>query len=84
MCGRGAKGFGVVLTQVLEVLALLKVGGGATSFHPIKGGAESVTVLKGCNVSDPLLSHLLFHHPHHQRAEKVKFRAENVFLLPGT
>ena len=27
---------------------------------------------------------LLFHHQHHQRAEKVKFRAENVFLLPGT
>ena len=23
---------------------------------------------------------LSFHHPHHQRAEKVKFRAENVFL----
>ena len=26
----------------------------------------------------------LFHHPYYQRAENVKFRAENVFLLPGT
>ena len=31
-----------------------------------------------------LLLIYLFHHPHHQWAEKVKFRAENVFLLPGT
>ena len=30
------KTFGVVLTQVLEVLAMLK--GGTTSFHPLKGG----------------------------------------------
>ena len=29
-------------------------------------------------------SHTLFHHPHHQQAEKVNFRAENVFLLSGT
>ena len=26
----------------------------------------------------------LFHRPHPQGAEKVKFWAENVFLLPGT
>ena len=72
--GGGAKGFGVVLTQVLEVLAFLKVGGGAgaTRFHPIKGAAESVTTLKGCKVSDPLLSHILFHHQHHQRAEQIE------------
>ena len=27
---------------------------------------------------------ILFHHPYHQREEKVKSRAENMFLLPGT
>ena len=27
---------------------------------------------------------ILFHHPHHQRAEKVKFRTENVLLVPGS
>ena len=27
---------------------------------------------------------VLFHHSYHQRAENVKFRAENMFLLPGT
>ena len=37
-------------------------------------------------VLGPLLAGVvwyLFHHPHHQRTEKVKFKAENVFLLPG-
>ena len=37
-----------------------------------------------CVLSWIYLSTHLFHHPHHQRAEKVKIRAENVFLLPGT
>ena len=32
-----------------------------------------------CKLSDDL-----FHHPYHQWAEKVNFRAETVFLLPGT
>ena len=27
---------------------------------------------------------VLFHHPHHQQAEKKKFQAVNMFLLPGT
>ena len=29
-------------------------------------------------------SDFLFHHPYHQQAEKVNFRAETVVLLPVT
>ena len=36
------------------------------------------------NVGAAMGAAILFHHPHHQRAEKVTIRAENVFLLPGT
>ena len=42
--GGGVKGFGVVLTQELEVLAILNEGGGGGRFHPLKlgggGGGE--------------------------------------------
>ena len=34
----GTKSFKVVLTQELEVLAIVMGGGGAKSFHPLKGG----------------------------------------------
>ena len=45
----GRKSFGVVFTQYLEVLAILKGGGGggsAKSLHPLKGegGAKGLTL----------------------------------------
>ena len=42
--GGGVKRFWVVLTQELEVLAILN--GGATSFHLLKGGMKFYHVLK--------------------------------------
>ena len=38
--GGGTKCFGVVLTQELEVLAILKGGERAKSFCPLKGGPK--------------------------------------------
>ena len=44
--GGGTKCFGILLTQALEVLAMLKVGGGGSQkFPPNKGGtAQSFTL----------------------------------------
>ena len=67
--GRGTTGFGVVLTQVFEVLTILE--GGTKGFHPLKvcvwgggGGTKFYLVLRGGGaqkVSDPQFSN--FVHP---------------------
>ena len=40
--GWGTKCFEVVLTWEIEVLAIAMEGGGAKSFHPVKGGTQKV------------------------------------------
>ena len=57
--GGGTTSFEVVLTQVLEVLAIGMGGGGRKRFHPLKGGGRKTfyPVLRGGEgsqkVSDP-------------------------------
>ena len=60
----GGDSFGVILSWYLEVLAIMKEGGGgAKSFHPLKGGALKVLpCLRGGgaqNVSDLRCSHFV-------------------------
>ena len=45
MKGPGTKSFGVVFTQLLEVLAILK--GGAKVFHSLKGGRKKLYPVLG-------------------------------------
>ena len=55
-CAEGTTSFEVVLTWELEVLAIVMWGGGAKSFHPLKGGPQEVLpCLAGARgkVSDP-------------------------------
>ena len=65
--GGGTRSCEVVLTQELESLATLMGGGGAQSFHSIKGGAQKVLPCfdggggggSAKKVLDPLFSHFV-------------------------
>ena len=61
-------------------------GGGAKLFwaNHIERGAQNVSTPQKWGWGGGDNFYPLFHHPNHQQAEKVKFREENVFLLPGT
>ena len=54
------KGFEVVLTRELEVLAILVGGGGVKDFHWLEeGGINHFTLSSGGDVSDRQFSHFL-------------------------